>query len=220
MDRKKFFDLVRGTAFKGSLEPSQVQGVEALLDACAEHQVTDTAAVAYVLATPMIETGGSYIPVVENLNYSADALRAKFPGRISAADAEKYGRTAAHAANQPEIANRIYGGQWGNTHLGNLQPGDGWTYRGRGLCQITGRANYTKFGLADHPETAAALLVAADVMVVGMRDGLFTGKRLGDYFHGGAANWVEARRIINGLDRADDIARYARAFNAAIVAAS
>ena len=47
--------------------------------------VTDLRQVAYVLATPMIETGGSFIPIVESLNYSTDALVAKFGKRIGAA---------------------------------------------------------------------------------------------------------------------------------------
>lgn len=81
--------------------------------------------------------------LVENLNYSAEALIAKFSrDRISQLDAFTYGRTAAHPADQAEIANRIYGGEWGRAQLGNTQPGDGWLYRARGPMGTTGRGNY------------------------------------------------------------------------------
>ncbi len=93
-----------------------------------------------------VESGG-LSTVVENLNYSATALQSLFgPKRISNADAQTFGRTPAHPANQPEIANRIYGGSFGQKQLGNTQPGDGWKFRGRGLKQITGRANYRACG--------------------------------------------------------------------------
>lgn len=83
--------------------------------------------------------------LVEGLNYSAEALIAKFSrDRISKLDAHTYGRTAAHPADQVEIANRIYGGEWGRINLGNTQPGDGWLYRARGPIGATGRANYAK----------------------------------------------------------------------------
>ena len=54
-----------------------------------------------------------------------------------------------------------------------------------------------------------------------MTKGTFTGKRLVDYFPpGGPPNWIGARRIINGTDRAATIALYAKAFHGAILAAS
>ena len=84
-------------------------------------------------------------PRREGLNYSAEALIAKFGRhRISVADANKYGRTSRQPANQQMIANCIYGGIWGKNNLGNTQPGDGWLFRGGGIFQITGRGNYAK----------------------------------------------------------------------------
>lgn len=85
----------------------------------------------------------------ENLNYSAEALMRTWPSRFDAQTAQAYAR-------QPErIANRAYGGRMGN---GPKSSGDGWRYRGRGLIQITGRANYRAAGqalglpLEEHPE--------------------------------------------------------------------
>jgi putative chitinase len=85
----------------------------------------------------------------ESLNYSVDAMLRMFGRhRISEADARRYGRTATQKANQEAIANALYGGDWGRKNLGNTQPGDGWRYRGRGLKQLTGRANYADFSAA------------------------------------------------------------------------
>ena len=76
--------------------------------------------------------------VEENLSYSAEGLRKTF---------RKYFRTDAEAqayARKPErIGSRVYGGRMGN---GPESTGDGYRYRGRGLIQITGRANYAASG--------------------------------------------------------------------------
>ena len=77
--------------------------------------------------------------LVENLNYSAEALVRTWPSRFTAQTAPAYAR-------QPEkIANRVYGGRMGN---GPEASGDGWRYRGRGLIQLTGRNNYRAAGAA------------------------------------------------------------------------
>lgn len=86
--------------------------------------------------------------LVENLNYSVDALLSKFGRhRISEEDARKFGRDGSRPANQREIALRIYGGGWGLDNLGN-RPGtdDGWNFRARGPIGVTGLANYRECG--------------------------------------------------------------------------
>lgn len=94
------------------------------------------------------ESGGMST-LEEGLNYSVDALLKLFGRhRISQDDCLKYGRTATQRADQEAIANLLYGGEWGRKNLGNTEPGDGWRYRGRGLKQLTGRANYTACGQA------------------------------------------------------------------------
>lgn len=80
--------------------------------------------------------------IIESLNYSVEALLAKFERtRISESDARLHGRTAGRPANQRAIANLIYGGAWGKKNLGNTEPNDGWDFRGHGLLQSTGRSN-------------------------------------------------------------------------------
>lgn len=104
--------------------------------------ITTPLRLAHCLAQSSVETRG-FTRLVENLNYRADALISQFGRhRISVADANKFGRTADHPADQQALANILYGGKFGRDQLGNTQPGDGWRYRGRGTKQTTGRANY------------------------------------------------------------------------------
>jgi putative chitinase len=80
---------------------------------------------------------GNFRAIKENLNYRAVTLRKIFP---------KYFPTdelAAQYAGKPEkIANKVYGGRMGN---GPEESGDGWRYCGRGLIQLTGKDNYTRY---------------------------------------------------------------------------
>lgn len=79
----------------------------------------------------------NFTALSENLNYRAETLEKLFSKYFS-----KAGRNAADYAKQPEkIANIIYGGR-----MGNVQEGDGYRFRGRGVIQLTGRDNYTAFG--------------------------------------------------------------------------
>ena len=97
-----------------------------------------------------VETGG-FRTNVESLNYAYDSpMMRNFIrwGRISDADAKKFGRTVDHPAHQNALANILYGGEFGRKNLGNTQPGDGWKFRGRGLKQLTGRDNYRRFSRA------------------------------------------------------------------------
>lgn len=97
--------------------------------------------------------------------------------------------------------------------LGNTQPGDGARYAGRGYVQITGRSNYARYGIDDTPEDALKPDVAAHILKDGMQNGRFTGKKLADYMPG---DYVGARRIINGTDKAHAIAGYAVSFESAL----
>ena len=94
---------------------------------------------------------------------------------------------------------------------------------GRGYVQLTWRDNYLRADrelglggrLAADYDLALDPAISAQILVEGMLDGWFTGKALKDYLPG---NYVDARRIVNGTDRAQQIAGYAKAFEAALVA--
>ena len=110
----------------------------------------------------------------------------------------------------------------GRSDLGNTQPGDGVRYKGRGYVQLTGRDNYQYWSdrlgidLINNPELAAEPEVAAQILVQGMKEGTFTGASLDDYINEGGADYYNARRIVNGTDRAALIADYADNYLSAI----
>lgn len=108
----------------------------ALTPACARHGITTKLRLAAFLANVGNETNGGRV-LVENLNYSAKRMTEVWPSRFpTIASAQPY------ANNPPALAEKTYGGRYGND-----QPGDGWRFRGRGLMQTTFRANYQR--LAD-----------------------------------------------------------------------
>lgn len=86
--------------------------------------------------------------VRENLNYTPDALIATFNRggpRFTRVDANRYGRTTEHKADQQSIANIAYAGRMGN---GPMESGDGWNYRAGGPLGLTGRDNFAACGKA------------------------------------------------------------------------
>ncbi|GJE54606.1 hypothetical protein [Methylobacterium thuringiense] len=200
LDKAAFFASVRLSPFPGHLTPGQVSGMEAILDACPPDYPTDF--LAAVLGTCPIETAWTMLPIKE-MGGTAYLTR-------------MYDITGARPAKARE--------------LGNLLPGEGAKFAGRGLVQLTGKSNYAKAtarlralgyllpsqSLVDTPDLAMHPDIAAAIAFIGQKEGWFTGKKLSDYFGPGRADWVNARRIINGTDRAAEIAGHARAFQVAL----
>lgn len=185
---KNFFDFIKTNLFKSGISQQQVDNINIIVDTCNKYGVVDKRQQAYVLATTYHETAATMQPIAEigSDNYLS-----------------KYGKP-------PLMKN-----------LGNLNIEDGIKYKGRGYCMITGRTNYTKFSkllnidLVNHPDSAMSPSIAAQIIVVGMRDGLFTGVKLNTYF-GKTTDAINARRIINVTDRAALIAGYYSIFLTAL----
>lgn len=202
-----FYKNVRPSLFGGKLTTDQVKGMDAIISAGAD---LDLRWLAYALATAYHETGQTMVPVIENLNYSAAGLLKTFPKYFTRAEAAKYAR------NPVAIANRAYANRLGN---GDEASGDGFRWRGRGIVQLTGRTNYRRFALIADPDAIMELDRSVEIMLDGMTKGKFTGLKLADFFTDKKADWVNARRIINALDKAELIAGYAKKFHAALEAA-
>ncbi len=100
----------------------------------------------------------------------------------------------------------------------------GHVYYGRGYPQLTWLHNYKKFEkalgvpLVRHPELAMERDIAYQIMSLGMTGGLFTGRGLSSYFGVGRENPIAARRTVNGLDCAEQIAGHYLVFKKALEA--
>ncbi|WP_010246553.1 glycoside hydrolase family 19 protein [Pantoea agglomerans] len=147
---------------------------------------------AHFLAQTGHESTG-FLKVEEGLNYSESVLTAMFGKRITAEQARAYGRNAMHVANQKMIASIIYANRNGN---GDVVSGDGYRYRGRGLIQITGKANY------------AALVKQLGADVVANPDLL-----LGYRFAAMSAGAWWKNNGLNELADSDDVIRITRIIN-------
>lgn len=128
----------------------------------------------------------------------------------------KYDPVLANSAERRETA----------VSNGNTVQGDGFKYRGRGLVHLTWKNNYQKaadyFGVdfVNDPDRAAGFEYSVPIMIWGMREGIFTTKKLGDYIKNGSKDYEGARRIINGSDQKVLIASYAEKFEAILRATS
>jgi len=95
-----------------------------------------------------------------------------------------------------------------------------YPYVGMGFVQLTWLENYKKASkelgvdFVSDPKKLLEPTYSAEILVIGSRDGWFTGKKLSDYITLAKSNFVDARRIINGTDKAVMIAGYAKEYNA------
>jgi putative chitinase len=185
INKLRFFSAFRD-AF-GPLDQQQVDGLDFLLDCFGSNKRwADLRHVAYALATAYHETGHTFQPIEER------------GGRV--------------------YLSKYYLRKKLRADLGNIQLSDAWVYKGRGYVQITGRRNYSKFSglvvkpLLTHPELALDHDTAFDIMTEGMFGGHFTGVAITRYVNASFTDYVNARKVINGLDRADVIAGMAAKF--------
>lgn len=191
MDRKVFFDSIRGTGLFGkALASSHVTGCEALLDASMEWGLTNPHHVAHVLAHAHHETGAYMLPIKET---------------VQAHHVDK-NPSDAEVIRRLDVAWKKGQLSWVSTPYWR----DGWF--GRGFIQITHLKNYLKLGtaigvdLVANRDASLNPAISAATAVVGMRDGLFTGKKLSDYKFPDALTAKpkeNPRRIVNGEDGTD-----------------
>lgn len=189
INQAAFFASARMHLFNGSFTQSQVNGIDAILAAWGRMGDDDLRKLAYVLATAFHETARTMQPI------------------------EEYGKGRG----------RPYGVPTGPWHQ---------VYDGRGLVQLTWEYNYKKatielksagviddtIDLEKTPELAMRPDIAAAIAILGMLYGWFTTKKLSDYINANGQDFVGARRIINGQDRAVVIGGYAVQFLTALQA--
>jgi len=207
-----FFDAVRPMFPGNRLSQNQVEGLNGTIEAFEAHGDGDLRKLAYCLATGFHEA--KFEPVRENLNYSTAArIIEVWPKRFKSAAA-----AAPFVKNPPGLAEKVYGGR---RDLGNIEPGDGWKFRGGGWPQLTGRANYAKFGIDKDPDAILDPKVSARVLVVGLMEGKFTTRKLGDFINAAQADYIGARACVNDDVKKNGatIAGYAARFEKALLAA-
>ncbi|MER8734243.1 hypothetical protein NKH28_31345 [Mesorhizobium sp. M1227] len=195
LNSRFFFDFVRLHLFDGRLSTNQARGLITILDKWNQSYASrDDRWLAYALGTAHHETGRTMLPITE---FGGPTYFFKMYDR---------------EGQRPDIAKR----------LSNTERGDGVRFCGRGFVQLTGRGNYTLWArllnvdLISNPDLVLQPDFATAILFEGMIEGLFTGRGLPDYFDGSKADWVNARRIINGKDKADLVASYALKYYAAI----
>ncbi|PWK75321.1 putative chitinase [Mucilaginibacter oryzae] len=184
---KHLYDTIRSALFGGHLTQNHVDGIEAIISAAKSGGVTDNRQIAYMLATVYHECGRTMQPVREN------------------------GRGAGHPYGQ-----KLKMGGGPGHRVPYTTPDQ--IYYGRGYVQLTWYENYESMGkllhidLLNNPDLALKDDIAAQIMVKGMTKGIFTGVNLDRYFNVERTDWVNARKIINGLDMAEKIAGNAKLF--------
>lgn len=197
IDRKTFFDRYR-VHFAPILTQKQVDGYIAIFDHYEYLQLNDDRWLAYILATVYHETMGRMEPVREGFcNSDADSIKV-------VTDLYNRGKIRENYA---------------------IPAPNGNSYFGRGLVQITWADNYKKVGhalgigtmLYDNPSLALDLPMSVKILFEGMISGLFTQQNLGDYFNATTTDWLHARKIVNGMDRANVIANYAKRFRDCLI---
>ena len=174
----------------GSLSQDAVDNINLIVETCEKYNLSYPQS-AYLLATTYHETAHTFKPIKE---YGSDKYLSKYDT----------GRLAKALGNTPQA------------------DGDGIKYAGRGYVMITGRTNYKFAGeqlgidLINNPDLALQPKYAAEILVKGSVNGWFTSKTLKDYINSNKKDYYNARRVINGLDKAQLIANYAIVFERAL----
>ena len=193
LDKQTFFETIRPSSlFHNSLSQQQVNGIDAILSCW-------NGGPEGLFKGPVYDAHLSYM-LATVYHETARTMSAVREG-LNASDA------------------------WRKAHLRY------YPWYGRGLVQLTWERNYQRMttdlkpffpniDLIKDPDQALDPAIAVGILFYGMSRGSFTGKSLHTYIHGGVCDFVNARRIINGMDKATMIAGYANVFNQAVVKAT
>ncbi len=175
------------------LKQAQVDNLNFLLDKMDNSDLlTRISEYCYVLATLKLETADTFAPVEEAYWIKPESRRIA-------------------------VLKKMYAGRKSIIHP------SGKLYTGRGYVQLTHIDNYIKmnpyvqkkfpdYDLIENPELACEPEAAWIILETGMSKGLFTGKKLSDYFTDDKHDFYTARKIINGLDRAGLVQAYAEKY--------
>lgn len=186
INRNFFFSQTKQTLFNGKLSHTQITGLTCILNEWEKnYSKSDDRYLAYMLGTAHHETDRQINGI------------------------EEYGKGK----------NRTYGKKIKMSRLPYNMPDK--LYYGRGLVQLTWYENYEraskelKIDFLNNPPLALEINNATKIMFLGMTEGWFTGKKLSTYFNSTTEDWINARKIINSLDKANLIASYAHQYYAA-----
>lgn len=191
-NRKTLFNYVRRSPFGGKLTQQQVDGINDCLDYFEDRPKVwnDIRHIAYYFATTQHETGGRMVPVRETFaKTSAQAVR-----RLDA---------ALNAGRLPQVKTRYW-----------KPNARGISYHGRGRNQVTWEDNYkfveekTGLPVVDNPDLLLDSATDCEVSIPALMAGWWTrgAHKLPDYFDATKDDSVNARRIVNGTDKAKHIA--------------
>ena len=179
----KFINFIESKKIKKSISSIAKSSIELIFQKCLEFDITDVRMISYILATTHWETGA----YGQRFIYEPVPEQGKGKGRSYGVPHKKTGKI----------------------------------YYGRGFVQLTWFDNYERFtkilyrlgfevDLMSNPDLALKPEIAVLILVIGMKDGKFTGRDLSDYFTSTKSDYYNARKIINGLDKAVIIADIAK----------
>lgn len=183
INEQHFFEQLRQTKFITKLTQKQVDGFKCTIDTFDQlYPMENIKKLAYILATFWHETA-----------FRMEAIEEYGKGR-----GLRYGKKV-------KLNGKPY------TDTNNI-------FYGRGFIQTTWYDNYLAMGkrvgvdLIKHPEKLLEMELSAKVSIIGIMEGLYTGKGLDRYFSETVTDPLNARKCVNGLDKAKEIEKYYNKF--------